>query len=135
MQSTHTALLSFPQLPLAARRAHVFPSLQNKALLSIGQICNSNFTAVFHDGQVRLRNEYTTITGQRDPSTGLYYIDLPEPPPVDPQSLHPFACSAKKLGPKQIWSNTSTSVLSAEKCIPGPRPLKPDFCHLARNHI
>ena len=69
MQSTHTALLPFPQLPLAAQRAHVFPALQNKALLLIGQFCDSNFTVVFHDSQVQLRNDNTTITGQRDPST------------------------------------------------------------------
>ena len=100
MQSTHTALLPFPQLPLAARRAHVFPEFQNKALLSIGQFCDSNFTAILHDGQVKLSNDDTTITGQLDPSTGIYYIDLPEPLPVAPQELHPFACSAYEMKTK-----------------------------------
>ena len=100
MHSTHTALLPFPQLPLAARRAHVFPALQNKALLSIGQFCDSNFTAVFHDIQVNLINDYTTITGQRDPSTGLYYIDLPKPPPGAPREVCPFACSAYEMKTK-----------------------------------
>ena len=100
MQSIHTALLPFPQLPLAARRTHVFPSLQNKALLSLCQFCNSNFTAVFYDGKVKLSNDDTTITGQLDPSTGLYYIDLPEPPPVAHQALHPFSCSAYKIKTK-----------------------------------
>ena len=76
MQSTHTVLLPFPRLPLAARRAHVFPALQNKALLPIGQLCDSNFTAVFHDSQVQLSNDDTTLTGHRDPSTGIFYIDL-----------------------------------------------------------
>ena len=84
MQSTHTALLTFPQLLLAARRAHVFLALQNKALLSIGQFCDSNFTAVFRKGQVRLSDEDTTINGKQDPITGLYYIDLPDTPPVAP---------------------------------------------------
>ena len=97
MQSTHTTLLPFTQMPLVARRAHVLLALQNKALLSIGQFCDSNFTAVFRKGQVKLRNDDTTITGQREPSTGLYYIDLPGPPPVDPQVLHPFACSAYEI--------------------------------------
>ena len=94
MQSTHTALLPFPQLLLAARHTHFFPALQNKALLSIGQFCDSNFTAVFHDGQVQLSNDDTTITGQRDPRTGIYYIDLPETPPVAPP------CGASLLGPR-----------------------------------
>ena len=100
MHSTHTELLPFPQMPLAARRAHVFPEFQNKALISIGQFCDSNFTAVFRKGQVKLINYDTTITGQRDPSTGLYYIDLPEQPPVSPQSLHPFSCSAYEIKTK-----------------------------------
>ena len=38
-----------------------------------------------------------TITGQRDPSTGLYYIDLPQPPPVAPPALHPFYYSAYEI--------------------------------------
>ena len=100
MQSTHTALLPFPQLPLAARRAHVFPAFQIKSLLSIGQFCDSNFTTVFCKGQVKLRNDDTTITGQRDPSTGLYYIDLPEPSPVASQALYPCAYSAYEMRTK-----------------------------------
>ena len=89
MNSTHMALLPFTQLPLAVRRTHVLPALKNKSLPSIGQFCDSNFTAAFHDGQVKLSNDDTNITGQRDTSTGLYYIDLPDPPPVSPQALHP----------------------------------------------
>ena len=97
IQYTHTALLPFPHMPLAARRTHVLPALQNKALLSIGQFCESNFTAAFRKRQVKLSNDDTTITGKRDPSTGLYYIELPDPPPVAPPALHPFACSAYEM--------------------------------------
>ena len=100
MQSTHTALLLFPQMLLSARQAHFFPELQNKALLSIGQFYDSNFTAVFRKVHVKLSNEDTIITGQRDSSTGLYYIDLPEPPPVVPPALHPFACSSCEMRTK-----------------------------------
>ena len=77
LQSTHTALLPFPQLPLAARRAHVFPALQNKSLLSICQLCDSNFTPVFHDSQFQLSNYDTTITCQRDPSAKYTRNGLP----------------------------------------------------------
>ena len=87
-------------MPLAACRAHVFPALQNKALLSICQFCDSNFTALFRKGQVKLSNDNTTIPGQRYPSTGLYYIDLPEPPPLSPQALIPFTCSAYEMKTK-----------------------------------
>ena len=87
-------------MPLVARRSHVFPALQNKALLSIGQFCESNFTAVFCKGQVKLSNDDTTITGEQDPKTGLYYIDLPETPHVSPQALHPFSYSAYEIKTK-----------------------------------
>ena len=76
MQSMHTAMLPLPQLPIAAHQDHVFPALQNKALLSIGQFCDIDFTDVFHKGHVKLSRDDITITGQSDPSTGLYYIDL-----------------------------------------------------------
>ena len=100
MQSTHTALLPFPQMLLATCRAHVFPALQNKALISIGQFYDSNFTDVFRKGQVKLSNDDTTITGQQEPSTGLYYKDLPDPPPVAPQGLHPFTFSTYEMKTK-----------------------------------
>ena len=93
-------MLPFQKLPLAARRAHVFPALQNKALLSIVQFYNSKFTAIFCEGQVKLRNDDTTITGQQDPITGLYYIDLPELPPEFPQALHLFVCSSYEIKTK-----------------------------------
>ena len=70
-------------------------------LCNRGQFYDSNFTAVFRKGQVKLSNDDTTITGQRDPSTGLYYTDLPEPPPVAPQSLHPFTCSTYEMKTKE----------------------------------
>ena len=35
-QATHTALLPFPQISLAALRANIFPVLQNRALISTG---------------------------------------------------------------------------------------------------
>ena len=100
MQSIHTALLPFPHIPLDARQAHVLPALQNKALLSIGQLCNSDFTAVLHKYQVQVSRDDTTITGKRYPRTGLYYIDLPEPPPAPPPARHPFACSTYEINNK-----------------------------------
>ena len=45
--STHTALLSHPDLPLQARKAHLFPGL-NKALLSIGTLCYHGCEATFN---------------------------------------------------------------------------------------
>ena len=84
MQSTHTAMLLFPQLTIAAHQAHVFPSLQNKSLLSIGKFCYSNFTAFFRKGHVQLSRDGITIPGQRDRSTGLYFTGLPHLPLAAP---------------------------------------------------
>ena len=94
-------MLPLLQLPIAALQAHVFPALQNKALLSIGQFCDSNFTAVFHKGQVQSNRDDITSTGQREPSTGLYYINFPQPPPISPPALHPFACSSYEINTKE----------------------------------
>ena len=85
------------RLPLAGP---MFSRHLKKSLLSIGQFCDSNFTYVFRKFQVKLSNDDTTITGQRDPINGLYYIDLPEPPPVAPPALHPFACSTYEMKTK-----------------------------------
>ena len=75
-------------------------NFKKKYLLSIGQLYDIDFTSVFHKGQVQLSRYYINITGQRDPSTGLYYIDLSEPPHVDPPALHPFPCSTYEMKTK-----------------------------------
>ena len=87
---THTALLSFPEMPLAARQDHVFPALKYKALLSIGQLCDHVFKAIFDDTMVYLANADTTITGTLNISNGPYFIDLqlPSVPVPHPLNLH-----------------------------------------------
>jgi len=44
--STHTALLNLPQLPLAARKVHLFPDFVG-SLLSICILCDHGMTAVY----------------------------------------------------------------------------------------
>ena len=75
----HQALLKFPQISLAARQAHVFPALQNKALLSIGQFCDDGFRILFDKDRVNVFKGDTSILGTRDPTNGLYYISIPTP--------------------------------------------------------
>ena len=43
--SSHTDLLPQNTLPIAARQAHIFPDLKNKALLSIGMFCDNGCLA------------------------------------------------------------------------------------------
>ena len=53
--STHTALLSKQDLPIQARKAHLFPGL-NKALLSIGRFYDHGCQAIFDDKNVLILN-------------------------------------------------------------------------------
>jgi hypothetical protein len=55
--STHTAEPDIPALsvlPVAARKAHIFPQMGNISLLSIGQLCDNGCTAVFEHDRVRI---------------------------------------------------------------------------------
>ena len=111
MHSMLTSMLPFPQLLLTAHQDHVLTEIQNKALISIGQLCNIKFTAVLQKDHAQLNRDNITITSQRDPITGLYYIDLPQPPPVAPPSTPPLclqpicneyqgrACPIPTIGP------------------------------------
>ena len=76
MQATHTALLLFPQLSLAARHASISPALHNRALISIGKICENGFAATFSKDDLTLVKQNVIINDERDVSNGLYYINL-----------------------------------------------------------
>ena len=76
MRSTHNALLPYPQLSTSVRSAAVFPTLHNKALVSVGQFCDDGFKVIFTAEQVRLTKDDLTIIGSRNKSDGLYYIKL-----------------------------------------------------------
>ena len=66
MLATHTALIPFPQLPLASRECSVFPALQ-QPLFSLGQFCDSGFTATLTSETVLLTQDgINTLAGTRD---------------------------------------------------------------------
>ena len=56
IKSTHKALLDHPDLPLQARQANIFPG-RNKALLSIGKLCEHGCEDTFYDKSVRIKNK------------------------------------------------------------------------------
>ena len=87
MVDTHTALLPFPQLPLAARKYDFFPALQ-QPLLSIGQFCDAGFTATLNS-EIFLLTKYgsTTLSGTREHNNGLYFIPLQGYPTSTPSPL------------------------------------------------
>jgi hypothetical protein len=81
MAATHTALLPdngvLPPLSTLARRAHVFPSMTNNPLLSIGQFCDNGYNATFTSDDVLLSKQGQTFPiGTRNPINGLWTVDL-----------------------------------------------------------
>ena len=66
----------FPQLSLVNRRANIFPDLQNRALISISQLCDNGFAVTFSKNHLALVKQNVAIIGERDASNGLYYINL-----------------------------------------------------------
>ena len=74
----HTALLSYPDLPLQAQKAYIFTGL-NKALVSIGTLCDHGCEATFNDKPVRILNKQSgkvIMKGTRDTRTNLYMLNF-----------------------------------------------------------
>ena len=57
----------------------MFPALQNKTFLSIGQFCDNGFCVLFDKDSVNVFKGDNSILGTRYPTNGLYYIALPTP--------------------------------------------------------
>ena len=76
--STHTALLSNQDLPIQSQKAHIFPGL-NKALLSIGTLCDHGCEATFNEESVLVLNIWIgkiILKGTRNPRTNLHMLNL-----------------------------------------------------------
>jgi hypothetical protein len=54
MTSTHEADFDLPMLRPEARRAHIIPELKNCSLLSIGQLTDQGYIAVFDANRLRI---------------------------------------------------------------------------------
>jgi hypothetical protein len=75
--STHTAILKWSHLPHQARQCHIFPQLQDKMLLSIGQLCDSGMTATFtHNKLYIYKEKMLVLEGNRNKCSGMWYVDL-----------------------------------------------------------
>jgi hypothetical protein len=99
IRATHTTKLPIKALPYAARQAHLFPALSSGALLSIGQLCDHGCQAIFNASTVNIiKNHQTVLQGQRNPTNGMWVIQLPAhdgdaPPTPAPSPNKPIACS------------------------------------------
>ena len=78
IKSTHTSLLSNPDLTLKVRQAHLFPGL-TKALLSIGKLCKHVCESTVNNKSVHIKNkqsEKIIMRETRDARTNLYILRL-----------------------------------------------------------
>ena len=73
--------MPFPTLPTNATKVHIFPTLHS-ALISIGQLCDSDCTVTFKKTTAFIYNAHDVLIakGQRDTNTGMWNIPLPIPP-------------------------------------------------------
>jgi hypothetical protein len=81
MTATHNAELDLRHLPIhlnsRARATSVLPDLQ-KSLISLGQLCDNGCDYVLLDRKYAsvIKDGVTTIIGLRDPSTGMWLVDM-----------------------------------------------------------
>jgi hypothetical protein len=75
--SSHTGLLPIPQLPTAARQAHIFPALATGSLLLIGQLCDAGCRAEFNRNTVQIHHQQAQLvaSGTRT-ANGLWSIQM-----------------------------------------------------------
>ena len=76
INSSHTAMLDINHLPEEARRCYLFKELKHP-LLSISQLCDSGYMALFDDAGVYIIEDVkVTLHGLRNKDTGLHMINL-----------------------------------------------------------
>ena len=72
MESTSTALLPIPTLPPTATQAHGFPHLASGSLLSVGQLCDHQCTAIFTaDTAAVYPNRNLTVTNHQSSTPAM----------------------------------------------------------------
>ncbi len=77
VQSMHTCTLDLPELPAAARYAHIIPSLTLHSLLSVVTMCNTGCTVTFTKIGCSIVNLGRTIVrGHKCTCTGLSMVPL-----------------------------------------------------------
>ena len=123
MQSSHTASLPIPSLPTSATKAHVFSSLASGSLLSVGKLCDHQYTAIFTNNKVTIHKsnniDITTaappiLQGTRNaPLQPLYKSNLPplQPTPHAANTVihNPSICNRVAFYHATMFSPTVTT--------------------------
>jgi hypothetical protein len=77
VQLTHTCTLDLPELPAAARNAHIIPGLASHSLLSVVTMCNASCTLTFTKmGCSIVYCGRTIVCGHKCTCTGLWTVPL-----------------------------------------------------------
>ena len=127
--SSHTCLLDIPQLPKAARIAHIVPGLHNRSLVSVVKLCNAGCEVRMNDIScvVKCRGK-PDIQCRKCTKTGLWMIPLTATADINattaPQAQEALdiACSAYQTSTKaelaqyhhqSLFSPPETTVINA----------------------
>ena len=99
IESTHTALLDIPELPIKAREAHLFPALNGNSLLSISKLCASGCIATFDQTSVKITlHGKVILQGKKCPHTNLWQVPLKSTPTKQlANSITYFSTRAKDM--------------------------------------
>jgi hypothetical protein len=84
MTSTHTGTIHIPGLPLSACTAHIFPALGHTSLLSIGQLCAADCTAIFNGSTATIYKDNICILQGSYSHDKLWHFPLPGAPAATP---------------------------------------------------
>jgi hypothetical protein len=74
--STHEGTLPFHKLPLAARKAHLFPNLTHHSLISVGLLCDNGCTATITEDRMDISHNGEIIITRQRHSNGLWVANL-----------------------------------------------------------
>ena len=111
MHSTHEAELSLPGLPPEACSAHLFPSLGDLSLVSIGQLCDAGCVANFTATDVTVSNAGTTVLQGRRHADKLWHVQLPSPHTLWLLSISPQTRLTLLLLPMLLYSHPAFPLL------------------------
>ena len=82
MKSSHDATLNIAQVSIPAKTATVYPKITGSSLLSIGQLCDDNCTAIFTKTDMKvIKNKSVILQGKRNRQDGLWDVMLKDIPP------------------------------------------------------
>jgi hypothetical protein len=77
IQSSHTCNLLLTDLPHQARQANILPGLVHNSLISVGQLCDYEYSVTFTQDKVTVsRNGKDVMYGSRDPKSRLWRVNL-----------------------------------------------------------